>query len=86
MCVCFCVVCVCVLGGLVWIQDCLFMGSTQTTIFFRLLDILAGRKDPSGISGQVLIDGTLPPSNFKCMVGYVLQVTPTDDGLPYIKT
>ncbi|XP_041365025.1 broad substrate specificity ATP-binding cassette transporter ABCG2-like [Gigantopelta aegis] len=38
-----------------------------------LLDILAGRKDPSGISGQVLIDGTLPPSNFKCMVGYVVQ-------------
>ena len=61
-------------------------GKYTNNYFFSLLDILAGRKDPSGISGQVLIDGTLPPSNFKCMVGYVLQVTPTDNGLPYIRT
>ncbi|XP_067672011.1 broad substrate specificity ATP-binding cassette transporter ABCG2-like isoform X3 [Haliotis asinina] len=44
-------------------------GSGKTS----LLDILAGRKDPQGLSGEVLIDGALPPSNFKCMVGYVVQ-------------
>ncbi|XP_078061052.1 broad substrate specificity ATP-binding cassette transporter ABCG2 isoform X2 [Mustelus asterias] len=38
-----------------------------------LLDILAGRKDPSGLKGQVLIDGALQPSNFKCISGYVVQ-------------
>lgn len=38
-----------------------------------LLDILAGRKDPVGLSGDLLIDGSPPPDNFKCMVGYVVQ-------------
>ncbi|XP_021340344.1 ATP-binding cassette sub-family G member 2-like isoform X2 [Mizuhopecten yessoensis] len=38
-----------------------------------LLDVLAGRKDPSGLSGDILIDGAPPPDNFKCMVGYVVQ-------------
>lgn len=42
---------------------------------FRLLDVLAGRKDPRGLSGLLLIDGSLPPDNFKCMVGYVVQVS-----------
>lgn len=42
--------------------------------FSRLLDILAGRKDPSGLQGQILFDGVPPPDNFKCMVGYVVQV------------
>ena len=41
----------------------------------RLLDVLAGRKDPRGLSGHLLIDGGLPPDNFKCMVGYVVQVS-----------
>ncbi|XP_076467726.1 broad substrate specificity ATP-binding cassette transporter ABCG2-like isoform X2 [Babylonia areolata] len=38
-----------------------------------LLDVLAGRKDPAGLSGDLLIDGGPPPQNFKCMVGYVVQ-------------
>ncbi|KAK3089010.1 hypothetical protein FSP39_000105 [Pinctada imbricata] len=38
-----------------------------------LLDILAGRKDPAGLQGTILIDGAPPPDNFKCMVGYVVQ-------------
>lgn len=42
--------------------------------FCRLLDILAGRKDPAGLEGTLLLDGSPPPENFKCMVGYVVQV------------
>ncbi|KAK7491867.1 hypothetical protein BaRGS_00016886 [Batillaria attramentaria] len=38
-----------------------------------LLDVLAGRKDLSGLSGDLLIDGGPPPENFKCLVGYVVQ-------------
>eukprot|EP00062_Callorhinchus_milii_P001472 gi/632936635/ref/XP_007895567.1/ PREDICTED: ATP-binding cassette sub-family G member 2-like [Callorhinchus milii] len=38
-----------------------------------LLDILAARKDPAGLSGEVLIDGRDQPSNFKCISGYVVQ-------------
>ena len=41
---------------------------------FRLLDILAGRKDKSGLRGQVLVNGQQQPSNFKCISGYVVQV------------
>ncbi|XP_029007626.1 broad substrate specificity ATP-binding cassette transporter ABCG2d [Betta splendens] len=37
------------------------------------LDILAARKDPSGLSGRVLIDGAPQPPNFKCLSGYVVQ-------------
>ncbi|XP_029360799.1 ATP-binding cassette sub-family G member 2-like [Echeneis naucrates] len=37
------------------------------------LDILAARKDPSGLSGKVLIDGAPQPPNFKCLSGYVVQ-------------
>ncbi|TSK22500.1 ATP-binding cassette sub-family G member 2 [Bagarius yarrelli] len=37
------------------------------------LDVLAARKDPSGLSGEVLIDGSPQPSNFKCLSGYVVQ-------------
>uniref|UniRef100_A0A3P9MY65 Broad substrate specificity ATP-binding cassette transporter ABCG2 n=1 Tax=Poecilia reticulata TaxID=8081 RepID=A0A3P9MY65_POERE len=37
------------------------------------LDILAGRKDPLGLSGDVLIDGAPQPPNFKCLSGYVVQ-------------
>ncbi|XP_029453857.1 ATP-binding cassette sub-family G member 2 isoform X2 [Rhinatrema bivittatum] len=38
-----------------------------------LLDILAARKDPHGLSGEVLIDGAPQPANFKCISGYVVQ-------------
>jgi len=38
-----------------------------------LLDILADRKDPRGLSGQVLVDGLPPPPSFKYIVGYVVQ-------------
>ncbi|XP_066548885.1 broad substrate specificity ATP-binding cassette transporter ABCG2 [Amia ocellicauda] len=38
-----------------------------------LLDVLAGRKDPAGLSGDVLIDGAPQPANFKCISGYVVQ-------------
>ncbi|XP_041364342.1 broad substrate specificity ATP-binding cassette transporter ABCG2-like [Gigantopelta aegis] len=38
-----------------------------------LLDVLAGRKDPKDVSGDVLLDGSPPPENYKCMVGYVVQ-------------
>ncbi|CAL8400675.1 unnamed protein product [Boreogadus saida] len=37
------------------------------------LDILAARKDPAGLSGEVLIDGVPQPPNFKCLSGYVVQ-------------
>ncbi|MBN3295815.1 ABCG2 protein, partial [Amia calva] len=38
-----------------------------------LLDVLAARKNPSGLSGDVLIDGAPQPANFKCISGYVVQ-------------
>ncbi|XP_053111447.1 broad substrate specificity ATP-binding cassette transporter ABCG2-like isoform X2 [Hemicordylus capensis] len=38
-----------------------------------LLDILAARKDPHGLSGDVLINGVPQPANFKCISGYVVQ-------------
>lgn len=41
---------------------------------FRFLDVLAARKDPAGLSGEVLIDGAPQPPNFKCLSGYVVQV------------
>lgn len=44
---------------------------------FRFLDILAARKDPAGLIGEVLIDGAPQPPNFKCLSGYVVQVSET---------
>ncbi|XP_078659313.1 broad substrate specificity ATP-binding cassette transporter ABCG2-like [Branchiostoma floridae x Branchiostoma belcheri] len=44
-------------------------GGGKTT----LLDILAARKEPEGLSGLVLADGGPLPNNFKCMTGYVVQ-------------
>ena len=41
----------------------------------RLLDILAGRKDTSRLSGVVLVNGVKQPENFKCITGYVVQVS-----------
>ncbi|KAL7064850.1 hypothetical protein AAHC03_05417 [Spirometra sp. Aus1] len=38
-----------------------------------LLDVLAGRKDPKYLSGEVLVDGVPQPKNFKCISGYVVQ-------------
>ncbi|XP_052071139.1 broad substrate specificity ATP-binding cassette transporter ABCG2-like [Mytilus californianus] len=38
-----------------------------------LLDILAGRKEPLRVTGDLLFNGSPPPENFKCMVGYVVQ-------------
>uniref|UniRef100_A0A672HHH2 ATP-binding cassette, sub-family G (WHITE), member 2a n=1 Tax=Salarias fasciatus TaxID=181472 RepID=A0A672HHH2_SALFA len=40
---------------------------------FRFLDVLAARKDPAGLSGEVLINGAPQPPNFKCLSGYVVQ-------------
>ncbi|NXP40510.1 ABCG2 protein, partial [Leiothrix lutea] len=38
-----------------------------------LLDILAARKDPHGLTGDILINGAPQPANFKCTSGYVVQ-------------
>ncbi|XP_042322402.1 broad substrate specificity ATP-binding cassette transporter ABCG2-like [Sceloporus undulatus] len=38
-----------------------------------LLDILATRKDPAGLSGDILINGYQLPPHFKCISGYVVQ-------------
>ncbi|XP_070587115.1 broad substrate specificity ATP-binding cassette transporter ABCG2-like [Erythrolamprus reginae] len=38
-----------------------------------LLDILSTRKDPQGLSGDILLDGMALPTHFKCMSGYVVQ-------------
>ncbi|KAM8971160.1 broad substrate specificity ATP-binding cassette transporter ABCG2 isoform X1 [Sarcophilus harrisii] len=38
-----------------------------------LLDVLAARKDPQGLSGHVLLNGAPQPANFKCNSGYVVQ-------------
>ncbi|XP_071829124.1 broad substrate specificity ATP-binding cassette transporter ABCG2-like isoform X2 [Apostichopus japonicus] len=44
-------------------------GSGKTS----LLDVLAARKEPYGLSGVVLIDGKPQPKNFKLVSGYVVQ-------------
>ncbi|XP_057628890.1 ATP-binding cassette sub-family G member 3-like [Chionomys nivalis] len=36
-----------------------------------LLDVLAARKDPRGLSGDILINGKPRPANFTCTSGYV---------------
>ncbi|XP_013371603.1 PREDICTED: ATP-binding cassette sub-family G member 2-like isoform X4 [Chinchilla lanigera] len=38
-----------------------------------LLDVLSARKDPHGLSGDVLINGAPHPADFKCHSGYVVQ-------------
>ena len=47
----------------------------HSVYFYSLLDILAGRKDRSGLVGQVMVNGEHQPSNFKCISGYVVQVS-----------
>ena len=43
--------------------------------FYRLLDVLATRKDPSGLSGNVWVHKVLEDADFQCDSGYVLQVS-----------
>ncbi|CAF1166468.1 unnamed protein product [Adineta steineri] len=38
-----------------------------------LIDVLAGRKDPKGLSGDIFLDGLPISSSFKYMSGYVIQ-------------
>ncbi|XP_052055420.1 ATP-binding cassette sub-family G member 3 isoform X2 [Apodemus sylvaticus] len=38
-----------------------------------LLDVLAARRDPCGLSGDILVNGKPRPVNFKCTSGYVPQ-------------
>ncbi|KAF3687780.1 ATP-binding cassette sub-family G member 2 [Channa argus] len=45
----------------------------EILVDLKFLDILAARKDPSGLSGEILIDGAPQPPNFKCLSGYVVQ-------------
>ncbi|KAL6038386.1 hypothetical protein STEG23_021949, partial [Scotinomys teguina] len=47
-----------------------------------LLDVLAARKDPCGLSGDILINGKPRPANFKCTSGYV----PKNDVVTYTVT
>lgn len=42
---------------------------------FRLLDILAGRKNKKYLIGDVLVNGKRQPNNFKLVSGYVVQVS-----------
>ncbi|KAK7816462.1 hypothetical protein U0070_007879 [Myodes glareolus] len=39
----------------------------------KLLDVLAARKSPRGLSGDILINGKPRPANFTCTSGYVPQ-------------
>ncbi len=50
------------------------MNDSKAVRIHRLLDILAARKDRSGLSGVILINGERQPQNFKCLCGYVTQV------------
>ena len=43
-------------------------------VYDRLLDLLADRKDKTGKSGKVLINGQKRQANYKTMVAYVVQV------------
>lgn len=44
-------------------------------ISFRLLDVIAGRKDPKGLqSGRVLVDNNLVTSDLRLCSAYVVQV------------
>jgi ATP-binding cassette subfamily G (WHITE) protein 2 len=46
-------------------------GSGKTS----LLDILAGRKETGDLDGLVLLDGAPLPKDFRCLSGYVVQVS-----------
>ncbi len=53
------------------------MNDSKAVRIHRLLDILAARKNRSGLSGVILINGERQPQNFKCLCGYVTQVSIT---------
>ena len=53
--------------------DSSFNITQEAYVVCRLLDILAARKDPYGLTGEVLINGHPQPSNFRLMSGYVVQ-------------
>lgn len=62
----------------VWLKSMTCVGwksPPKYMYFYRLLDVLAARKDPNGLSGDVLINGEPRPANFKCNSGYVVQVS-----------
>ena len=45
------------------------------SFFFRLLDVIAGRKDPAGLrQGQVLVAGKAVTSDLRLSSAYVVQV------------
>jgi len=39
-----------------------------------MLDALACRVEPESVRGTILVDGRRPPTNFKFLTGYVVQV------------
>lgn len=46
------------------------------TCAWRLLDVIAGRKNPRGLrSGQVLVDNKVVTSELQLMSAYVVQVS-----------
>ena len=56
-------------------NNCITLQQYQCkSLYYSLLDILAGRKDKRGLRGTVLINGQEQPRNFKCISGYVVQV------------
>lgn len=45
------------------------------SLFVRLLDVIAGRKDPAGLKqGKVLVDGKVVTSDLRLSSAYVVQV------------
>uniref|UniRef100_A0A8C2AUV6 ATP-binding cassette, sub-family G (WHITE), member 2c n=1 Tax=Cyprinus carpio TaxID=7962 RepID=A0A8C2AUV6_CYPCA len=58
-------------GGWRWVGLAVEMGGVSV---FRLLDVIAGRKDPRGLkSGQVLVDNTIVTSDLRLCSAYVVQ-------------
>ena len=53
----------------------MFGDMVERVLSGRLLDVLAGRTEQTGIEGHILVDGRRRPKNFKLMTGYVVQVT-----------
>lgn len=46
---------------------------------YRLLDVIAGRKDPHGLrSGQVLVDSKVVTADLRLSSAYVVQVSEGD--------
>jgi len=49
--------------------------AASCVVLCRLIDVLAMRCEEKGISGQILVDGQKRPKYFKCVTGYVVQVS-----------